>query len=103
VKRGLAAGHTRILLSCALFCARFAFSRSGSADTGENAIARYVVGETLLSLFPIYGRLPKLDVNPVVGNLAGSGTINALGSADSLGCRIAEPRMWGLDYCPKSA
>jgi hypothetical protein len=28
-------------------------------------------------LFPIYRRLPKLDVNPVVGSLAGSGTINA--------------------------
>jgi hypothetical protein len=31
------------------------------------------VQETLLSLFPIYRRLPKLDVNSFVGSLARSG------------------------------
>src|SRR5260221_2135705 len=43
------------------------------------------VQETQCSLFPIYRRLPKLDVNPPVGSLAGSGTINALRFADPLG------------------
>jgi hypothetical protein len=28
--------------------------------------------------------IPKLDVNPVVGNLAGSGTLNALAAADAV-------------------
>jgi hypothetical protein len=41
------------------------------------------VQQTQCSLFPIYRRLPKLDVNPVVGSLAGSGTINALGTYQS--------------------
>jgi hypothetical protein len=31
-------------------------------------------------LFPIYRRLPKLDVNPRAGGLAGLGPTNALGT-----------------------
>ena|ERR1700674_3837540 len=47
------------------------------------------VQETQCSLFPIYPRLPKLDVNPLVGSLAGSGTINAVAFAEPLGLSVS--------------
>jgi DNA-binding HxlR family transcriptional regulator len=62
------------------FCAPLAKLSGPPSENRRILYRQNEVRETQCSVFPIYRRLPKLDVNPVVGSLAGSGTINALAS-----------------------